>query len=265
MGRLLTLLYGVVSYVIFLGSFLYAVGFVGNLGVPKSIDVGANFHFWPALAVNCLLLGAFAVQHSVMARQSFKRAWTKIIPRPIERSTFVLISSLLLILLYWQWQPITQPVWSVQSPFLAAILHVMFWLGWAVVLISTFMINHFDLFGLRQVTLHFRKKEYTPPRFTKAGLYSHIRHPIMAGFIVAFWATPHMTAGHLIFAVATTGYILVGIALEEKDLIRFIGADYVRYRAEVPMLVPGTKGIKSKSPKDLGVVTPELSRDQSDV
>lgn len=239
MGRFLMFVYGVVSYAVFLVAFLYAIGFLANLVVPKSIDSGSyNESLWPALLINGLLLGLFAIQHTIMARPGFKKAWTRIVPKPIERSTFVLFASLILLLLYWQWQPINMVVWSVQNTFAAGILWALFAIGWLIVLAATFMIDHFELFGLRQAIRNLQGKDTKPPEFTTKMLYNRIRHPIMAGFIVAFWATPHMTVGHLFFAVMTTGYILVGIWFEERDLIKYIGKQYVDYRETVPALVP---------------------------
>jgi protein-S-isoprenylcysteine O-methyltransferase Ste14 len=234
--------YGFVCYVVFLGSFLYAIGFVGNLIVPKAIDSGPSSALPEALVVNLVLLGLFAVQHSVMARPGFKAVWTRIVPRSVERSTYVLISSLLLALIYWKWQAIPTVVWDVTSPVLNAFLLGLFALGWLILLLSTFMINHFDLFGLRQVYLRARGVEYTPLNFMQNAFYKFVRHPIMLGFVIAFWATPHMSVGHLVFSIATTGYILVGIFLEERDLVKYLGAEYEAYRARVPMLFP--TGIK---------------------
>jgi len=230
--------YGLVCYAVFLGSFLYSIGFVGNFIVPRSIDSDPSVAVPEALVVNLMLLGLFAVQHSVMARPGFKAVWTRIVPRTVERSTYVLLSSLLLALLCWQWQAIPTVVWDVSSPVLRAFLLALFALGWLIVLLSTFMINHFDLFGLRQVYLRLRGLDYTPLSFTQRALYKFVRHPIMLGFVIAFWATPHMSVGHLLFSIATTAYIFVGIFLEERDLMKFHGAEYGAYRAQVPMLLP---------------------------
>jgi len=236
---LLAAVYGIICYVIFLGSFLYAIGFVGDVIVPKTIDSGQSAAPAEALLIDLLLLGAFAVQHSVMARPGFKAVWTKIVPRPIERSTYVLFSSLLLALICWQWRPFPSRIWDASSSqVLAGLLTALFWLGWLILLLSTFMINHFDLFGLRQVYLRLRGLEESPPRFVQRALYKVVRHPIMLGFLIAFWATPRMSFGHLLFSIATTGYILVGIALEERDLTAALGEQYRAYRARVPMLVP---------------------------
>lgn len=238
-GRVLSFIYGSLTYVIFLGSFLYAVAFVGDFWVPKTVNSGAEASsFWQALLINAGLLGLFAVQHSVMARQGFKKWWTRIIPNHLERSTYVLISSLLLILLFWQWRPLPDLVWSVESTFGYYLLMILFWTGWGIVLLSTFMINHFDLFGLRQVYLHLKREEITPVEFKEPGLYKYMRHPLMFGFLVAFWAAPTMTVGHLLFAVATTGYIFIGIWFEEKDLLHFHGEKYQKYRQRVRMLIP---------------------------
>jgi len=234
----LAAIYGVVCYVVFLGSFLYAIGFVGNLVVPKTIDSGPAAGAPEALVINVLLLGLFAVQHSVMARPGFKAIWTNIVPRPVERSTYVLISSLLLALLFWKWQAMPTVIWDISSPVANSIVLVLFALGWLIVLLSTFMINHFDLFGLRQVYLRMRGLDYTPLSFTQRAFYKFVRHPIMLGFVIAFWAAPRMTVGHLVFAIATTGYIVVGILLEERDLVKYHGSEYETYRARVPMLFP---------------------------
>lgn len=237
-GKVVSLAYGVGSYLIFLGTFLYAVGFVGNLIVPKSIDSGPVAPGAEALLVDVLLLGVFAVQHSVMARPAFKRWWTRIVPPQAERSTYVLASSLALLLLFWQWCPLPGVVWSVEHPVAVAALWAAFGAGWVVVLVSTFLIDHFDLFGLRQVYLYAAGRPYTPPPFRTPALYRVVRHPIMLGFLIAFWATPAMTWGHLLFAGATTAYILVGVRLEEQDLRAALGRSYDDYRGRVPMFLP---------------------------
>lgn len=243
MGRLLSVLFGGVSYLIFLASFLYAIGFVGDVAVPRTIDAPVgDYSSGTALGVNLLLLGLFAIQHSGMARQRFKDWWTTIIPEHLERSVYVLITSLLLFLLYWQWRPMPETIWSVESTVGAGILWALFGLGWAIVLVSTFLIDHFDLFGLRQVYLYWQGKEYEPIPFQTPGLYQYIRHPLMLGFLIAFWAIPTMTAGHLLFAVATTGYVFVGIYFEERALADRFGEIYEQYRRETPMLIPGLKG-----------------------
>lgn len=238
MKRLSTISYGVVSYVLFLAAFLYAIGFVGNIAVPRSIDAGVAAPVGEAVAVDVLLLGLFAVQHSVMARPAFKRWWTRFVPQTVERSTYVVLSSLVLFLLYWQWRTIPAVVWVVTAPAARVGLHALFWLGWATVFAVTFMISHSDLFGLRHVYLAWRGRPYTNIGFRTPLLYRLVRHPMMLGFVVAFWATPTMTAGHLLFAVATTGYILIALQLEEHDLAAALGDQYLDYRSRVPMLLP---------------------------
>lgn len=242
MAQILTLVYGLVAYVVFLGAFLYAMGFVGNVGVPKSIDSGTTFPLTETLAANVLLLSLFAVQHSVMARPAFKRWWTQWVPTQVERSTYVLLASLILLLLFWQWRPMPAAVWDARATMLGPALAGLFGLGWLIVLASTFMINHFDLFGLRQVALYFQRRPYTPVSFVTRGLYKVVRHPIMLGFLIAFWATPLMSVGHLVFAVITTAYILVALQLEEHDLLEANRATYEAYRRDTSMLIPLPKG-----------------------
>ena len=237
-GRIATFVYGVVAYMIFFGTFLYAVGFVGNFIVPKSMDSAPEGPLGYALLVNMALLGMFALQHSVMARPAFKRWWTRIVPQPAERSTYVLFSSAALILLFWLWQPLGGVIWHVQEPISRGILLSLFAFGWLLVLVSTFLINHFDLFGLRQVYLYLRGKEYTPVNFRMPGPYKYVRHPLYVGWLFAFWATPTMTVTHLVFALATTAYILLAIQLEERDLLAAHGEAYAVYRRQVPMLFP---------------------------
>ena len=242
MGAFRSLVYGLVVYAIFLATFLYAIAFTGNLFVPKSIDTGAPVPLAEALIVNLLLLGLFAVQHSVMARRSFKRWWTRIVSPAVERSTFVLATSLVLALLLWQWRPISEPVvWRVQSAVGTELVWAVFWLGWVVLLISTFLLNHFELFGLRQVFAHATGRDLPAPEFRTPLFYRYVRHPLYLGFLLAFWAAPVMTAGHLLFSIGTTGYILVGIWFEERDLIAQFGERYRRYRSEVGMLLPGRR------------------------
>jgi len=236
-SRIVAFLYGVVCYLAFFATFLYAIGFIGNFVVPKSIDSGPHLPFSYALAVNAALLGLFAVQHSVMARQWFKRAWTRLVPASVERSTYVLFSSLALLLLFWKWEPMGRVVWDVESGVGQGFLYGLYAIGWLTVLAATFLINHFDLFGLRQVWLHLRGIPYTPLRFRTPGLYRVVRHPLYVGWLLVFWSAPLMTVAHLVFAIATTAYILLAIQFEERDLIRF-HAEYAEYRRRVPMLVP---------------------------
>ena len=238
LGRVTTFLYGVLCYLIFFATFLYAIGFLGDVMVPKSIDSGRTAPLGEALLINAALLTLFAVQHSTMARPWFKQTWTRIVPKQVERSTYVLLSSLALILLFAMWQPIGGVIWKVEQPAGRAALYSLFAIGFLLVLVSTFLINHFDLFGLRQVYLYLRRKPYTQLRFGTPILYRHVRHPLYLGWLFAFWAAPTMTIAHLVFAVATTAYIFLAIQFEEKDLIDAYGDDYKRYKQNVPMIVP---------------------------
>ena len=237
MKRLGVLLYGVISYLIFFATFLYAMCFVGNFLVPKTIDSGPTASLGIALLVNIALLGVFAIQHSVMARPTFKRWWTKIIPEPTERSTYTLLSSLALLLLFWQWQPMGGVIWSVSSSAAQIALYSLFGFGWGLVLISTFLINHFDLCGLRQVWLSFRGIPYTSLKFKTPGPYKLVRHPLYLGWLFAFWATPTMSAAHLLFAIITTAYIFFAILLEERNLMEY-HPEYAAYRKRVSMIFP---------------------------
>jgi methanethiol S-methyltransferase len=241
MKRFAAFLYGVICYAVFFGVFLYAIGFIGNLWVPKSMDSPREVALVEALLINLGLLALFAVQHSVMARPAFKRWWTRIIPEPVERSTYVLFSSLALIALFWWWQPMGGVVWEITSAAGVNAMYLVYAAGWALLLYCTFLIDHFDLFGLRQVWLYARGKPYTAVPFRTPWLYRQVRHPLYVGWLMIFWATPTMTVAHLVFAVMTTAYILVAIQLEERDLIA-AHPEYADYRRRVPMLLPFTKG-----------------------
>jgi protein-S-isoprenylcysteine O-methyltransferase Ste14 len=249
MKRILFFLYGTTCYVFFLGIFLYAVGFLGNVMVPTTIDGTPQTSFGLALTINIVLLGIFAVQHSVMARQGFKRWWTQYIPQPIERSTYVLFTNIALALLFYAWQPMGGEVWMIQDSLGQGLMYGLFAIGWSIVFVATLMINHFDLFGMRQVWLYLRKEEYHPLKFKTPALYQHVRHPLYVGWLLVFWATPTMTSAHLVFALITTIYILMAIQWEEKDLVDSHGKAYEEYRRQVPMLIPQLLKKSSRDPK----------------
>lgn len=245
MKRWTVFAYGVFAYALFLGTFLYALGFVGNFGVPKSLDSAKDGSAVAALLIDLGLLALFALQHSVMARRGFKARLHRVIPEAAERSTYVLASSLALLLLFVLWRPLGGLVWEVTQPFGRGVLYGLFAFGWLLVLVTTFLIDHFDLFGLRQVWLYFSGREYSGLRFRTPGIYKVVRHPLYVGWLFAFWSTPTMTATHLFFAAATTAYILVAIRLEERDLVATFGASYAEYRRQVPMLMPRLFGRES--------------------
>jgi protein-S-isoprenylcysteine O-methyltransferase Ste14 len=248
--RILFFAYGSISYLIFLGTFLYAVCFIGNFGVPRTLDGAAIGALGVSFAIDTGLLAIFAVQHSIMARKWFKDWWTQIVPKPIERSTYVLCSSLALILLFALWQPLGALIWSVEDPVGRFVLRGLFASGWGLVLVSTFLINHFDLFGLRQVWLYLLNRPCDALRFATPGPYRLVRHPLYMGWLLAFWMTPVMTLAHLLFSIATTAYILLAIRFEERDLVREHGDAYEEYRRSVPMLVPfsNKRGFAKKEP-----------------
>lgn len=249
MLRLLTFIYGVFCYLIFLGVFVYSIGFLGNIFVSNSIDANPRGPVRAAVAVNLGLLTIFALQHSVMARPAFKRWWTRFVPEPAERATYVLFSSIAMILLFMFWRPIGGTVWDVTDPAWRSIILAFYFVGWGVLFIATCLIDHFDLFGLRQVWLHLRGKPYTPLKFKTPGFYAHVRHPIYVGWLMIFWFTPTMSMAHLLFAVVTTAYILIAIKWEESDLINALGDTYRDYKARVPALIPFGKR-KAKQPAD---------------
>jgi len=238
MKRYLIVGYGVAAYLLFLGAFLYLVGFVGDFAVPRSVNRGLPAPVAQAVLINVLLVGAFGIQHSVMARPAFKTWWTRIVPSSIERSTYVVLSSAVLVLLYWQWRSMPAVIWDARQPAGRMAVWALFWLGWAIALASTFMVSHFDLFGLRQVYLAWRGKPYTHIGFHARFLYRLVRHPLMLGFLIAFWSAPTMTAGHLLFSIAMTGYILIATRVEERDLVAALGDQYRDYRRDVPGLLP---------------------------
>jgi len=252
MKRYLVIGYGAAAYLLFLVAFLYLVGFVGNLWVPRSVDHGLPSPIGQAVLVNVLLVGAFGVQHSVMARPGFKRWLTRFVPPSIERSTYVVLSSAVLVLLYWQWRTMPAVIWDVRQQAGRLAVWALFWLGWAIALGATFMINHFDLFGLRQVYLAWREKPYSELRFRTHLFYRLVRHPLMLGFLIAFWAAPTMTAGHLLFSIAMTGYILTALQIEERGLVAALGHEYREYRREVPMLVPLRHKLRRHSTEAVG-------------
>jgi methanethiol S-methyltransferase len=241
-GRFVAFVYGIAAYAVFFVTFLYAVGFVSDLVVPKTIDSGAPGPLIESLVVNLLLMSIFAVQHSVMARKEFKQWWTQYVPASVERTTYVLLASLALILLFWQWQPMPAIVWQIGNPQIAMAITSLSFIGWLIVLTGTFLINHFELFGLHQVTNNLTGRPMPTQRFRTPFLYQFVRHPIYLGFIIAFWAAPTMTAGHLLFAAVTTAYIVIGASLEEHDLVDLFGDEYRRYRQRVPMLLPWRNG-----------------------
>jgi protein-S-isoprenylcysteine O-methyltransferase Ste14 len=238
LSRIAVFTYGAACYAVFLATFVYAIGFAGNIAVPKGLDSGPEGPLLTAIAGNSALLAVFALQHSVMARPWFKRQWTRLIPEPAERSTYVLFSSLAMMLLFWQWRPMGGVVWDIRETPAAAAVMGIYAFGWALLLAATFLINHFDLFGLRQVWLHLIGQPYEPLRFRTPGLYRSVRHPIYAAWMIIFWAAPVMTAAHLLFAVMTTVYMLIAIQWEERDLLTVHGEAYARYRKSVPMLIP---------------------------
>lgn len=255
--RILIIGYGAAAYVLFLTTFTYTIGFLAGVGVPKGVDDGATGGVWTAVVVDLLLLTLFAVQHSVMARPWFKRRWTRVVAPSVERSTYVLIASLVVALLLWQWRPLPEMVWSMQAGWARALLWGLYALGWGVLVSSTFLLGHFDLFGVRQVLARARDRVYAEPEFRQPLLYRLVRHPLMLGFLIAFWAAPDMSAGRLLFAAAATGYILIAVRFEERDLRTHLGAAYERYMMEVPRFLP-----LPAMPADRRGTSPALTRDR---
>jgi len=245
-SRVVIFFYSLVCYAVALAALLYAIGFIGDLVVPKTIDSGMAVDPKTALAYDLPLLALFAIQHSVMARQGFKRWWTKIVPKSAERATYVLLAGAILFLLYWQWKPIAGAVWTITDPMWAGMLTVVYFVGWGILFLSTFLINHFELMGLQQSFAGLRGNDVEPPSFKMPLLYKLVRHPIYFGLLIVFWATAHMSVGHLVFALATTGYVFIGILLEERDLIAFFGDTYRKYKAAVPMVIPLAKFGRAK-------------------
>lgn len=241
MTRIATLIYGLIAYTAFLGTFLYAIGFLFDIGVPKGVNDGTPGPVWLALLIDVSLLGLFGLQHSIMARPWFKARWTRIVPKAMERSTFVLATCLVMALMFWFWRPINFTLWSAGDPVTEFTLLALSAVGWLIVLYSSFLIDHFDLFGVRQVVLNLKNQPYTYRPFVVRSLYRVVRHPLMLGFLIAFWATPEMTGARLLFAGITTAYILVALQFEERDLVRFLGDDYRAYRRRTPMLIPGLR------------------------
>jgi len=243
--RLSVFIFGVIVYLLFLFTVLYGIGFVGNIAVPKSVDSGTPSPLATTIRINLLLVSIFGIQHSAMARPAFKKQWLRLISEPAERSTYVLFASMSLLLLFWQWRPLPTNVWNFPDGVMNIALTSLFWIGWLCVVVSTFLINHFDLFGLRQVYLYLRGIEYTPVQFKEPRPYKYVRHPLMLSFLIAFWATPQMSIGHLQFALGMTLIIFIGIAFEERDLLKAYGDSYARYRQQVSMIIPLPKKQKS--------------------
>jgi protein-S-isoprenylcysteine O-methyltransferase Ste14 len=256
MGRVLSFIYGFVVYVIMFLAFLYLFGFLANVIVPKGIDDGIQSSIGIALLVNLVLVGLFGISHSVMARPGFKQWWTNIVPKPIERSTYVLVATLIMYLIFWQWRPMEQVIWSVNAEWLRTAIWVLYVGGIVLLLASTFVINHFDLFGLRQVTLNLLKKPYSYLGFKVTFFYKFVRHPIYVGWLILFWATPDMTLGHLVFAIGMSTYILVAIPIEERDLVTYHGENYRQYKSKVPALIPSLSRVhETVKPRQTGDIT----------